>query len=348
MTARGQSGFVATVLVLLTTLAISVDAAEEETEKSAPIKLALELSDGSRIVGVPEAGTLPFATAYGKMDIALKLVDSLEFSDDRETVTVLFRNGDKLEGALSVKEIKLATLFGEQSIPLKHVVSMEILTGGSLNALFRRGLVLYYSFDRDEKGKVTDKSGKGNHGKVHGAKWTAKGKVGGAYEFDGIDDYVDAGNNPSLRVSEGTISAWIRTLSASVQFAGGIPYDDRTRWNAPWVGLQVGSSGNQGRFWLNINGSDHEFTAGAISLNQWHHIVLTYDGNRKIGYVDGNKVYSAYDPGTIRYSGSPSFVVGVRSKQAQGEWFDGNVDEVMIFNRALSPQEIKRLYNSQK
>ncbi|MFC1460971.1 hypothetical protein ACFLQR_00440 [Verrucomicrobiota bacterium] len=69
----------------------------------------------------------------------------------------------------------------------------------------KKGLIVYYSFDKNEKGKVIDKSGKENHGKVHGAKWIAKGQVGGAFEFDGKDDYIDLGRpvletkNPNLR-----------------------------------------------------------------------------------------------------------------------------------------------------
>ena len=68
---------IAILLALVNSLAVCVAADESNAEKPGPIKLALELSDGSRIIGLPEAGTIPFATQYGKMDIALKLVTSI-------------------------------------------------------------------------------------------------------------------------------------------------------------------------------------------------------------------------------------------------------------------------------
>ena len=234
--------------------ALFVSSAQTPAKKPAPIQLALELSDGSRIIGLPEAGTIPFATQYGKMDIALKLVDSSSFSNDHETVTVLFQNGDKLEGALSAKEIKLTTLFGKHAIPVKHVASIDILADGSLDASFRKGLVLHYSFDRDENDKVTDKSGKGNHGEVNGAKWTAKGKVGGAYEFDGIDDYIEVAHSKhldfdaasdSFTVAEGAF-ADETSLVASLTLLDGdsdtdLPNDTLTVNTTPVVGAAHGA-----------------------------------------------------------------------------------------------------------
>ncbi|MFH1320590.1 MAG: LamG-like jellyroll fold domain-containing protein, partial [Bacteroidota bacterium] len=166
--------------------------------------------------------------------------------------------------------------------------------------------------------------------------------VGNGYStsLDGVNSHVDCGNNAIFQIPQGTIEAWFRTNSTSVQFAAGVPYDDGSAWDNPWVGFQIGTSSNQGRFWLNVNGSDVEFDAGTINTGEWYHVTLTYDGAIARGYINGVQVGTQNVAGSITYSGTPSFVIGNRSIQAPGERFNGLIDEVRLWNTARSQTEI--------
>jgi len=175
----------------------------DDTQTNEVMRVTLELSDGSRIIGIPQITSIPVQTAYAKMDIPLKQVLQVMIHADHETVSVEMANGDKLKGVLNLGPVELTTIFGKVSAGIEHITSIKVRlnTGTGLSATLKNGLVLYYSFDNDEGKEVTDKSGKERQGETHGAKWTTKGKVGAALQFDGVDDFVEAGNSPGLQLS---------------------------------------------------------------------------------------------------------------------------------------------------
>ena len=76
----------------------------------------------------------------------------------------------------------------------------------------RKGLILHFTFDQDAPGgKVTDASGRGNHGKASGVQWTPDGKKGGAYEFTADGDQIVVANNKLVNPKQMTLAAWIKT-----------------------------------------------------------------------------------------------------------------------------------------
>lgn len=217
------------------------------------------------------------------------------------------------------------------------------------------GPVLHYTFDKDEGGKVTDQSGRCNHGTVHSATWTAKGKAGGAYEFDGKDDYIELGPS-NLYKSKGQLSA-----CAWVNIRGKV---------AIVLSNYHGGGAYKGQFFFacnDVGGIDVLFGQGpntyvryiskarSIPRNEWHHVAFTYDerrgnGNRIKLYLDGEELGGC----TIQSEGNGGPVLDIAENlrimahrdTPTGTLSDGLVDEVMIFNRALSAEEIKRVYRS--
>ena len=170
----------------------------------------MELTDGSIVVGVPAVNGFPVKTSYATMSIPLKAIESIAFSEDKETSTLSLASGDRLTGVLDLNAVKLRTLFGAAIIDLQHVASLEVRSAGSLGARMLRGLVLHFSFDGDDGAAAVDKSEKRNNGTIHGAKRTTRGKAGSAYEFDGIDDRIEVPYDASLFPGKAfTLCAWI-------------------------------------------------------------------------------------------------------------------------------------------
>jgi len=282
------------VLFLLVIGCLGADTAfDKEDEKKSPLRLILDLSDGSHIMGSPTRETLPFQSSLAKVNIPLKSISAIQFKGDRETVKISFQNGDQLQGVLNLDAIEVTTLFGKVSIDMHHITSLRVSNNGSLATSVREGLLLYYSFDEDEGERVSNKSGKEHHGKVDGAQYTAKGKTGGAYTFDG-NAGIHAGN---IDFSSGkyTISGWIRTDRAAV----------REDWRM-WIGklhpsaggpfelflgdgrIAEGGNGPRATAW---NGGNGVVSLNAPSLNfrdgNWHMVTATYEkGSRKL-YADG-------------------------------------------------------------
>lgn len=132
-----------TVTVCQAEVAIAVPPSEEQLEhpsassattpeqsplKVTPLRLAIDLVDGSHIIGVPRIKSIPVQTSYATMDIPLKQIVSIKFHDDHEMASIDLQNGDKLKGVLDLKPLELETIFGTASIGVEHVQGIRIMT----------------------------------------------------------------------------------------------------------------------------------------------------------------------------------------------------------------------------
>ena len=203
------------------------------------------------------------------------------------------------------------------------------------------GLVLYYSFDADEGGTVTDASGAGHDGSVHGAVWTAQGKRGGAYTFDGIDDYIKAdGYKGVLGAHAMSVCAWARS---DVYVPSGTVI---VRWGDGTGGLWGGM------FELIYNGSEDHSIVGLVGGwmvkggyapqgdGVWHHAVLTTDGSVVSLYIDGQLASSVDTSQGINIKSMIDVSIG---QAEDSSYLQGAIDEVRIYDRALSADEVASL-----
>jgi hypothetical protein len=200
------------------------------------------------------------------------------------------------------------------------------------------GLVAAYGFDETSGATTADLSGNGNTGTLVGATRTTAGRFGGALSFDGTNDSVNVPDSASLDLTTGmTVEAWVqpdilatkwRTVAAKDQ-TGRLAYALYANRNTsrPWTEIYAGGA---------VRGA-----AGTTQLPvaQWTHLATTYDGAALRLYVNGTQVSSTSYAGSIVVS-SGLFRIGGNS--IWGEWFDGLIDEVRVYNRALSAEEIQR------
>jgi len=198
------------------------------------------------------------------------------------------------------------------------------------------GLVAEWHFDEGSGSVLVDSSGNGNDGVIHGATWV-EGKYGNALSFDGTDDYVEVPYSSSLDIT-GAITAevWVKVLNSqysnnhpfmlSHQTASiigyGLQFEERTYTQK--VQFVVGNGGS----WQIT-----PFSSG-LSFNSWHNIVGTaIDGGNMKLYIDGVLNTKATFSGNIGGANGQLRLCGNR--------FKGIIDEVRIYNRALTADEIK-------
>jgi hypothetical protein len=220
------------------------------------------------------------------------------------------------------------------------------------------GLVGYWTMDgRDlTTAALIDRSGNGNGGRlVNIATSTsrAEGKIGQALNFDGVNDRVDVSSNPSLEgFSTITISAWIYpTEDASVNVNGGRIVSKSNGTSGDDYALTYGSVNDEKlRFRVTTGATVNadSSSATAIELNKWQHVVGVYNGVTMELYVDGFPIGLVSTPtnqsGTIADSNDDLSIGGHAEGETDRE-FPGYIDDVRIYNRALSVTEIKGLYN---
>ena len=226
----------------------------------------------------------------------------------------------------------------------------------------QEGLVGYWSFDGPDMSQSTnnvwalDRSGNNNNGVLKNMATSSArkaGKIGQALDFDGVDDYInpdDAINTLFNTLTQGTISAWVKWESGT----GAI----FTRGNSTFISdgqleFYIDSSEN-----LAIYSTASSFGSRALDASfalsnptSWHHVVFTNNTSGNKFYVDGKQTTPTYSVGSAAtdffFDDMPSSIHGYEIGgviDTDDETFNGQIDEVRIYNRALSEQEIKRLY----
>lgn len=116
---------IALACFVLTGQAKTLEEAEAAKTCEAPLRLAVFLSDGSRIVGVPAVGTIRVHAVFGGTEVPLAHIASITFGDDNERVIINMANGDRLSGVHDLSELKLTTLFGDIEISAFHIRKIE-------------------------------------------------------------------------------------------------------------------------------------------------------------------------------------------------------------------------------
>jgi hypothetical protein len=203
----------------------------------------------------------------------------------------------------------------------------------------QNGLVARWRFD-EGSGSVAYDSAGDNDGVVYGAQWTT-GQIGGALDFDGANDYVQVQDDPSLDgMAELTVCAWFKPEQLG-RFQRIV-----SKWE----------NGPQRSYVLSLNdlnklvlGADSRLNliqcVGATTLDQdrWYHGAGVYDRNGCRVFIDGRLDATAYEPGRLAiYAGSLNLRIG--AEQDGSYPFGGPIDDVRIYSRALSAEEIQELY----
>ena len=204
-----------------------------------------------------------------------------------------------------------------------------------MNAAIVSGLVAAYGFEEASGATATDTSGKANNGTVAGAARTASGRFGRALSFDGANDWVTVPDAASLDTTRVTVEAWVYPTALSgwrtavlKEQAGGLVYGLYAHDNVPNPAMTIAM------------GSLDQSASGTtgLALNTWTHLAATYDGTTIRLFVNGTQVGTAAISGSLAASTGPLRIGG---NAVWGEYFSGRIDEVRIYNRALSPAEVQ-------
>lgn len=211
---------------------------------------------------------------------------------------------------------------------------------GNASRDLARGLVGRWTFDDGEGSIARDVSGRDNHGTVMGgAKWT-EGRIGGALEFDGTDDFVSIPNESSFDITGSvTVSAWIRVESFTNSWQAIVTKGDRA-----WRLHRASSRKSVGFACSDLSRDQVGNLLGETDVadSQWHHVAGILDGTTASVFVDGALDASAESFSPNISVNDYSVLIGANS-QITGRLFHGLIDDVRIYDRALSVDELRTL-----
>ncbi|MHC4735613.1 MAG: LamG domain-containing protein [Planctomycetota bacterium] len=203
-------------------------------------------------------------------------------------------------------------------------------------------LVSWWKFDEGSGSVAYDSAGT-NDGSIYGATWTT-GQIDGALSFDGLNDYVDMADTVKHYLDTSySVSVWIKTNTVSTSTSI-VAYRHSTDGNP--VLFASGQYYTDAHFAVRDNSHNlaKAIYANALTTNTWYHVAGVREGDTVYVYVNsvsgtpGSVTLGAITPdnlkiGALQWGGNP----------VSGH-FDGTIDDVMIFNRALSEEEIREIY----
>jgi chitodextrinase len=211
-----------------------------------------------------------------------------------------------------------------------------VATATTLSGSPAVGLMAAYGFNEGTGATVADASGNGNSGTINGASWSTQGKFGGALSFNGVNNLVQIAGSASVNVSAAmTLEAWIFPTAAQSGW--------RTIVQREVDAYSLNASSDAGSLFPagggTFSGSGTWIYGNAASpVNAWTHVALTYDGAMLRLYVNGAQVASQARTGSVQTNTLPLRIGG---NVPYGEYFQGLIDEVRIYNRALTQAEIQ-------
>jgi len=219
-----------------------------------------------------------------------------------------------------------------------HGVGVVLGTSKDQGDFLSEGLVGYWKMDEASSPSV-DSSGNGNSGTWNGTADDATGKFGNAITLDGDSDYINVGSDSSLdQTTSVTIAAWVNPDTNAgwdviYQRVDGTPNGYRMKISdtSKWA-FNPDASGD----WL--------YSSDDASTDTWSHVVGTWDGSTSTLYVNGVEINSQVDTGTPTSTTGETANIGSYGNGVS-QFFDGEIDDVRIYNRALSPKEVRDLYN---
>lgn len=321
-----------------------------------PATIALDLTDGSHVVGSADLTSIAAHTTYGKMDMALSRIFSVTISNDHETALFHLRNGDRIRGTLDGNPVVVKTRFGTLSVPVKHVNAVQVYRSAAAPPGFRKDLVLHLTFDKEQGLTIPDNSGCGNDGEAIRGTWTPDGKSGGGYILDGRDDYVKVSGESSFDFGSSafTIALWVKPTK--VVAAKGEAQVLLAKYD--------GQRGCQWRFELTDRrqfrlvtatrperGWEQSRTSGSNPMKDgtWHHVAVRKFSREAMFYVDGRPLAMPNDKRANTAAGigrgdEPVRIGAYRNTDGRfGGFLGGVLDDVMVWKRSLSEEEIRWL-----
>jgi len=324
-----------------------LQSAVRAADTNPPPRLTVELRDGSRVVGASAENYFKFHSALlGDLKLAVKNIRSVDcVSSNAAKLTTA--GGDVLTVSFMDADFAVNTSFGKVELATDSIRKFSVSMSGAAGR-HRAGLVALWSGEDDGKDSVG-----GNDATLMDMAF-ADGKVGRAFSLNGFSSWLKIPASATLDVGKGdglTLSVWIKPANV-------VSFRPILEWNATthagvhlWLGHLPQQQGELFANLVDTDGNAHGLYSPlhAVWPGEFQHVALTYDKNSGVGRLFVNGCVVAQDNlGSFTPQTSYDLLVSRRPGDHPGDWtynafFSGLLDEISIYNRALSAEEIKAI-----
>ncbi len=217
---------------------------------------------------------------------------------------------------------------------LMAVVLAAVLFAGTANA----EMIARWTFDEGTGNIAHDSTVNANNGTIYNGNW-ASGVLNGALQFNGSSTYAVVPNSSSLNITGSiTVSTWLKINSIPTNYVGVVAKG----WEDASYNLEFNASGASVGL-VFADSTYHGANSNPLTTNTWYLITGTYDRNQIKLYVNGNLQGVTNYTGTYQSNSSPLYIGN--QQPGAGRYYNGLLDDMRIYNNALTDSEIKQLYN---
>jgi hypothetical protein len=282
-------------------------------------------------------------TLLGKYIKALDTLIKEETAADRiEEAKAVKVEKDMASSMLADMKAKIPVkAVAEQAAPAQDKIKggdnipQIVAASGNNSADLQKGRILWYSFDSDENDKITDKSSAQNDAKNNGASWTKSGRIGGGFNFTGWETLSCGTFHQPGETKEMSVSAWIyptvdldASTKQSVVITSHIGGTHQLYYIGGNISVEIYSVGH--------NVHIYSQPVPRLKKGRWHHLVFTAKTKGSLYlYVDGAR----FELAKLKFP-----IEDVTNPLSIGDRVNGIIDEVMIWDRAITDSEVKQLY----
>lgn len=302
------------------------------------------IQSGDQVVIKFDGATTAQTIDAGNIETALELsnehtwgsITSANWStttNTNDTLTITLNTGATVNVGDTI------TLGGVIKDDLYRTITGTKLVGGSF-APIPSGAVAYYKIDETAGTTLVDGTTNNNHGTIYGGASRTAGKSGTGLTFDGTDDYVEVANTTFSLANAMSVEVWVK--AADQPNGNGVV-------DANAAGIKSWSSGGNEVIPAVTTTSGYAGSGFVVGGNvfdntNWHHLVLTWDGTTQYLYVDGNTTPVGSKTWTGTLVANTILRLG-RMLDGTG-FYNGQIDEVVIYNTALTPAQVNNRYNN--
>jgi flagellin-like protein len=276
------------------------------------------------------------------------IIRTTNLPNEMDTRTYNFNSTELPFNSIDISKVSVAPVFGtntgiktEESVYSKDSSGNRLLYLNDSLPFSLSNLISWWKLDNNPQDSIGT-----NHGTVTNAAFNPNGKSGSAGDFTGSASYVKV-SSAAFAAYPATISLWFKANAITPE--GGLLWNKMTlvSYDSIYWGLQISSSTNKIQYVYNDGVARYWQSTTPISTGQWYHLVAVSNSTNSIIYINGTNQGSSVLT-WISNTGGTSQPFYISNLGDQGYSFNGLIDDVMIFNKALSPAEVQALYNSQK
>ena len=243
-------------------------------EKGERVRLFFELRGGSKVSGFTDRTTLPVQTSYARMDMKIKIIDSIAFAEDPAASAVALKNGDRLKGSVALEKLSIDAAFGKADIVVKQIKRMLVVPSGGMP-----GLLLWNRLDGG-------RSVAGPDVEFLNIEQHVQGKSGRGVQVSGNQVY---GFRIPARIvadaKQGTVEFWMKVIRKppTVSHGSGPTYDMlsgsvHAQYNANDGNAHGKYSIGSARYWVYTEGHGGSKNTDLLGkVGEWNHYAIVWD-----------------------------------------------------------------------